>query len=100
MGCLLGENILALQVERLLLAFALGSHLFCEASSVFTYKSGVDLRLLHGVCHLLLHGFTFLNDSSKIAMSVSKAKNPNGCFPKEIDTLHEAFEGTNVVVLL
>jgi len=38
-----------------------GAVLFRYASSVFAYVfvAGLDLRLLQGICHLLLHGFTF-----------------------------------------
>jgi hypothetical protein len=33
-----------------------------QPSSVFTHKtSRANLQLLHGICHSLLQGFTFLN---------------------------------------
>jgi len=43
----------------------LGMTLLRQPSRVFTYKaSRPDLRLLQGICHSLLQGFTFFNHES------------------------------------
>jgi hypothetical protein len=57
----LRKNVLPLQIERLSVTLVLGMTLLRQPPSVFTYKAGrVDLRLLQGICHSLLQGFTFL----------------------------------------
>jgi hypothetical protein len=56
---MLRENALPLQVERLLLAFAHRTVVFCLPPVILAYKAAFDLRLLQGICHLFLQGFTF-----------------------------------------
>jgi hypothetical protein len=53
----LRQDVLALQIERLNLTLPLGALLRGNTFSFF--DSSADLRLLQGVCHLLLHGCIF-----------------------------------------
>ncbi len=70
----LREDIFALQLKRLFLSFLVSA--VQRGLTPVTVACGTGNRILHGTCHLFLHGFTFPATSHSFILRGFEQHNP------------------------